>query len=435
VRWQRYSAALQSAKNSPKSWTGKSTIGGAMESALAPHERTQQLTGEGIERVLPVAYSLFFVFGSITSLNDVLMPRLRELFTLNYGQMTLVQFCFFTGYFVVSLPASYLIERVGYVRSTVIGLLLMAGGCLLFLPAAASHAFPAFLAALFVVAAGVTIVQVTANPLVVRLGASQGTPGRLTLAHACNSIGTVVAPYCGALLILDAAATGSAMIGRTYAGIALFLIIFAGLVWTLRHRVQGDTVAAGNPLAAFSLLKNPRVRFGVAAMFLYVGAEVTIGSMLINYLALPRTLGMTHAAAAKLLAMYWGGLLVGRLAGIAILRRVSAYRLVTFYGTAAFTLVAVSMASAGAVAAWTMVAVGLCNSIMFPLIFALSSEGLGERTAEGSGLLCVAIVGGALVPLATGHLADITTLTAAMAVPALCYVGIIAFGLYARHPA
>src|SRR5580658_11253195 len=159
-----------------------------MENTLAHQDRAQRLTGQGIDVVLPIAYSLFFVFGSITSLNDVLMPRLKELFTLSYGRMTLVQFCFFTGYFIVSLPASYLIERVGYVRSTVIGLLLMAGGCLLFLPAAASHAFPAFLAALFVVAAGVTIVQVTVNPLVVRLGAAQGTPGRLTLAHACNSI-------------------------------------------------------------------------------------------------------------------------------------------------------------------------------------------------------------------------------------------------------
>jgi FHS family L-fucose permease-like MFS transporter len=198
--------------------------------------------------------------------------------------------------------------------------------------------------------------------------------------------------------------------------------------------VQGDRVEAGNPLAAFSLLKRARVRFGVAAMFLYVGAEVTIGSMLINYLALPTTMGMTHAAAAKLLAMYWGGLLVGRLAGIAILRHVAAYRLVAFYATAACTLVAVSMASMGGIAGWSMVAVGLCNSIMFPLIFALSSEGLGERTAEGSGLLCVAIVGGAVVPLVTGHVADMTSLTTAMLVPVLCYVGIFAFGIYARRP-
>jgi MFS transporter, FHS family, L-fucose permease len=404
-----------------------------VKSAVAPHYRMQRLTGNGIDRVLPMAYSLFFVFGSITSLNDVLMPRLKELFTLSYGQMTLVQFCFFTGYFIVSLPASYMIDRVGYLRSIVIGLLLMSGGCLLFLPAAAAHAFPAFLGALFVVAAGVTIVQVTANPLVVRLGAPESTPARLTVAHACNSIGTVVAPYCGALLILDAAATGSTAIGATYAGIAAFLMAVAGLVWMTRNRVHGDTVAVSNPFAAFSLLRAPRVRFGVVAMFLYVGAEVTIGSMLINYLGLPRTMGMTHAAAAPLLSMYWGGLLVGRLAGVAILRRVAAYRLVALYGMAAFSLVAVSMAGAGAIAGLTMVAVGLCNSIMFPLIFALSSEGLGERTAEGSGLLCVAIVGGALVPLATGHMADVTSLTAAMVIPALCYVGIVAFGIYAHR--
>ena len=406
-----------------------------MESAITQQQHAQRLTGKGIDLVLPVAFSLFFVFGSITSLNDVLMPRLKELFALNYAQMTLVQFCFFTGYFLVSVPAAYMIERVGYMRALVIGLLLMACGCLLFLPAAASHAFPAFLAALFVVAAGVTIVQVTVNPLVLRLGKPEQTAARLTFAHACNSIGTVVAPYVGALLILDAAASGSTMIGRTYAGIAIVLTLIAGVVWTMRDRVHGDRVKAGNPLAALSLLRRARVRFGVAAMFLYVGAEVTIGSMLINYLGLPTTMGLTHAAAAKLLSLYWGGLLVGRLAGIVVLRHVTAHRLVALYGSAAFTLVALSMASVGGMAGWAMVAVGLCNSVMFPLIFALSSEGLGERTAEGSGLLCVAIVGGAVVPLATGHLADITSLTTAMLVPALCYVGIVAFGWYARRPA
>jgi FHS family L-fucose permease-like MFS transporter len=362
------------------------------------------------------------------------MPRLRDLFSLNYAQMSLVQFCFFTGYFIVSLPAAYMIERVGYMRSVVIGLLLMAVGCLLFLPAAALHAFPAFLAALFVVAAGVTIVQVTVNPLVVRLGRPEGTPARLTFAHACNSIGTVVAPYVGTLLILDAAATGSAMIGRTYAGIAIALTLVAALVWAMRNRVRGDRVEGGNPLAAFSLLKRPRVRFGVAAMFLYVGAEVTIGSMLINYLALPTTMGLSHSGAGRLLSLYWGGQLVGRLAGIAILRRVSAHRLVALYGSTALALVVLSMASVGGVAGWAMIAVGLFNSVMFPLIFSLSSEGLGQRTAEGSGLLCVAIVGGAVVPLLTGRLADTTSLTTSMLVPALCYVGILAFGVYARRP-
>jgi len=405
-----------------------------MNNVVAQQDQVQIRGDRAAERVLPIAYSLFFVFGSITSLNDVIMPRLKELFALTYAQMTLVQFCFFTGYFIVSLPAAYLIERIGYMRSVVSGLLLMACGCLLFLPAAASHAFPAFLGALFVVAAGVTIVQVTVNPLVVRLGTPEGTPARLTLAHACNSIGTVVAPYVGALLILDAAAVGSTMIGRTYAGIAVVLALVAGLVWAFRNRVQGDRVEGGNPLSAFSLLKRARVRFGVAAMFLYVGAEVTIGSMLINYLALPSTMGLTHAAAAKLLSLYWGGLLVGRLGGIAILRRVTAYRLVALYGSAAFLLVAISMATVGGLAGWAMVAVGLCNSVMFPLIFSLASEGLGERTAEGSGLLCVAIVGGAVVPLITGQLADKTNLTAAMLVPALCYVGIVAFGVYARRP-
>jgi FHS family L-fucose permease-like MFS transporter len=383
-----------------------------------------------------MAYSLFFVFGSITSLNDVLMPKLRELFQLNYAEMTLVQFCFFTSYALISIPASYLIDSLGYMRSVTVGLALMAAGCLLFIPAAGLSAFPAFLGALFVIAAGVTVVQVTANPLVIDLGAPANTPRRLTLAHACNSIGTVVAPYVGATLILGTAgprtstATPASVISGAYAAIALLLLLVAGTVWSMRNYFTQQKVERQSALAAFELLRRPTVRRGVIAMFLYVGAEVAIGSLLVNYLILQTTLHLTAESAGKHLAFYWGGLLIGRLCGLVVLRFVSAPALVIGTGVGALLLVILSMSSTGPLAGWALLAVGLCNSVMFPLIFDLTSRGLGEKTSEGSGLICVAIAGGAFVPLLTGRLADLTSLSTALIVPALCYGGITAFGYY-----
>lgn len=389
-----------------------------------------------------LAYSLFFVFGSVTSLNDVLMPKLKELFHLNYAEMTLVQFCFFTGYALVSIPASYLIDSISYVRSVVVGLTLMAAGCLLFLPAAQMHSFGAFLGALFIIAAGVTVVQVSANPFVMALGSSTKTARRLTLAHACNSIGTVVAPYLGSILILGVASSGgnarpsdagvaeppAAVISSVYLGIAAILLVVALIAWTMRNRIPHERVERRGFFVAFELLRIARVRFGVTAMFLYVGAEVAIGSLLVNYLSLPTTLNMSAESAGKHLTYYWGGLLVGRLCGLVVLRFVSASRLLVICGSTALGLVLLSICTTGGLSAWSLLAVGLCNSIMFPLIFDLTAQDLKEKTSEASGLICVAIAGGAVVPLLTGRLADLTSLSASLIVPAACYIGIAAFG-------
>jgi len=400
----------------------------------APDIRELAPLGGSMNRIIqPVAFSLFFFLGGVTSLNDVLMPKLKSLFHLNYTQMTLVQFCFFTGYFLVSIPAAFLISRVGLMRAATAGLALMALGCFLFFPAANTAFFPAFLAALFVVAAGVTVVQVTANPLVMSLGRATTTPARLTFAHACNSVGTVVAPFIGAIVILNPAslASGAEVVSGTYANIGAFLVLVAVVVYSLRNHFSDLPTAMRSPLDTFSLLKNKRVLFGVIALFLYVGAEVSVGSMLVNYLGLPRTMRFEPETAGKYLSFYWGGQLVGRLIGVIALRFVLAPQMVTAYAAAAFCLVVSSMSLSGDSAGWTMLAVGLFNSVMFPLIFALTSEGLGARIAEGAGLCCVAIVGGAIVPVFTGSLADATNLTTAFVVPAICYVGILSFGLYA----
>jgi len=396
-----------------------------------------------------LAYSLFFVFGSVTSLNDVLMPKLKELFHLNYAEMTLVQFCFFTSYALVSIPASYLIDSISYVRSVVVGLTLMAAGCLLFLPAAQMHSFGAFLGALFIIAAGVTVVQVSANPFVMALGSSTKTARRLTLAHACNSIGTVVAPFLGSILILgvasgsgnapptgvNAAEPPAAVISSVYLGIAAILLVVAFVAWTMRNGIPRERVERRGFFVAFELLRIARVRFGVAAMFLYVGAEVAIGSLLVNYLSLPTTLNLSAETAGKHLTYYWGGLLVGRLCGLVVLRFVSASRLLVICGSTAIGLVLISICTTGGLSAWSLLAVGLCNSIMFPLIFDLTAQDLKEKTSEASGLICVAIAGGAFVPLLTGRLADLTSLGASLIVPAACYIGIAAFGWSASRRA
>ena len=402
--------------------------------SAAPGDSELAPLGGSMNRIIqPIAFSLFFFLGGITSLNDVLMPKLKSLFHLNYTEMTLVQFCFFTSYFLVSIPAAFLVSKVGLMRAATAGLGLMALGCFLFLPAANTAFFPAFLGALFVVAAGVTVIQVTANPLVMSLGRTISTPARLTFAHACNSVGTVVAPFIGAIVILNptSLASGAGVVSAVYLKIGAFLVLIALVAYSLKNHFREFPAAMRSPLDTLSLLKNRLVLFGVIALFLYVGAEVTIGSMLVNYLGLPRTMLLEPETGGKYLSFYWGGQLVGRLFGVIALRFVRAPQMVAAYAIAAFCLVISSMSLSGSIAGWAMLSVGLFNSVMFPLIFALTSEGLGARIAEGVGLCCVAIVGGAIVPVLTGNLADATDLTTAFVIPAICYVGILSFGLYA----
>jgi len=397
-------------------------------------------------------FALFFIFGGVTSLNDVIIPKLKELFTLSYAQAMLVQTAFFMAYFLISIPASGLVRRVGYMRTAAIGLLTMTAGCLLFVPASASGAFPVFLAALFVLAAGITTVQVVTNPLISMLGPARTAHSRLTFAQAFNSIGTTIFPYVGSLLILGSLAkvdakalTGPAlaayrtaethMVVRTYLGLAVALVVVAAVVWSARNRLPETREASPSLSKSFDLLKQPRFGFGALCIFLYVGAEVAIGSMIVNFLIQSDTLGLGAEAAGKHVALYWGGAMVGRLAGGFLLRMVSPGKVLAAAAAGAIALVTVAATATGAVSGWALLCVGLMNSIMFPTIFSLANEGLGRRAAEGSGLICVAIVGGAIIPPLTGRLADIWTLRAALILPALCYALIALFGIYARRPA
>jgi len=397
--------------------------------------------------------ALFFIFGGITSLNDVIIPKLKELFTLNYMQAMLVQSAFFAAYLAISIPGAWLVKRVGYMRGATIGLLTMMAGCLLFIPASASATFGVFLFALFVLASGITIVQVVANPLISLLGPARTTHSRLTFAQAFNSLGTTVFPYVGSILILGSLATVSAAelsgaaldayrvaetraVVRAYLVLALALGIVAAVVWFNRHRLKGERHDGGSILHSFDLLRRTRFGFGAACIFLYVGAEVAIGSLIVNYLMSPRVMGLEEQAAGKMIPLYWGGALIGRFVGSGVLRLVSPGKVLAFNALGAIALIALSANSSGVIAGYSLLGIGLMNSIMFPTIFSLACEGLGRRAADGSGVICVAIVGGAVIPPLTGQLADMSgSLFLALALPAACYAIIAAFGFYARRPA
>lgn len=398
--------------------------------------------------------ALFFIFGGITSLNDVIIPKLKELFTLSYTQAMLVQFCFFTAYAVIGIPGAMLVRKVGYMRGAAAGLVIMIAGCLAFIPASQTASYWLFLAAYFVLAAGVVIVQVVANPLISLLGKPETTSSRLTFAQAFNSLGTTIFPIAGSVLILGSLAkvsahdlTGealdayrraeSAAIVHGYLGIAVALAIVAGAVWMFRNRLPVEKHGDTGGFAGFDLLKRPRFGYGALCIFLYVGAEVSIGSLIVSYLMQDHVMALPEQSAGKLIGLYWGGAMVGRFIGSAVLRVLNPGIVLAFNACAAIALIALSVTSSGHVSGYALLAVGLMNSIMFPTIFSLACDKLGMRAADGSGIINVAICGGAIVPLATGAIADAAggNLGVALVLPALCYAVIAGFGLFARKSA
>ncbi|WP_375290443.1 sugar MFS transporter [Qipengyuania sp.] len=440
-------------------------------------------------------FGLFFIFGGITSLNDVIIPKLKELFTLSYTEAMLVQFCFFAAYLVIGIPGAKLVKKIGYMRGAVAGLCTMIVGCLLFIPASQTATYEIFLGALFILASGVVIVQVVANPLISLLGPPSTTHSRLTFAQAFNSLGTTVFPIVGAAVILGSLANVSAddlsgaqlqayraaeseAIWQGYLGVAALIALVAAAVWMFRNRLphdpkimgEGDLVSSSRYLVGLAiaavgafiafqlsgvvgvliillapavwlydndLLKRARFSYGALCIFLYVGAEVSIGSIMINYLSTERVLGEPESVIGWMIGLYWGGAMVGRFIGSAALRMFSPGKILAFNATGSILLIIISALSSGEVAAYTLLAVGLMNSIMFPTIFSLACEKLGPRAADGSGIINVAIFGGAIVPLLYGTVADGTggNLALAMIIPIVCYAIIAGFGLFARRPA
>ena len=397
-------------------------------------------------------FALFFMFGGITSLNDVIIPKLKGLFTLNYAQVMLVQFSFFIAYFLISIPGAAIVARIGYMRTAALGLITMTAGCLLFIPASSSGLFVPFLGAIFVLGSGITIVQVVANPLISMLGRPKTVHSRLTFAQAFNSLGTTIFPQVGSILILGSLsqvdpqtlsgttlavfrAQETQVIVHTYIGLATVLMLIAAAVWVARNKLIETPSEMPTLRHYMSLLKLPRFSYGTLCIFLYVGGEVAIGSLIVNYLMQSSVLGLGAEDAGSHIKFYWGGAMVGRFIGSYLLRIFSPGKVLAFVAAAVITLLMISANTTGAASGWSLLAIGLFNSIMFPTIFTLACEGLGQRAAEASGIICVAIVGGAIVPLITGRAADLTGLKAALIVPAICYAVICGFGIYARRPA
>ncbi|WP_105214038.1 sugar MFS transporter [Pseudoalteromonas sp. T1lg22] len=380
---------------------------------------------------LPLAAmtTLFFLWGFITVLNDLLIPRLKAVFDLSYTEAMLIQFCFFGAYFIMSLPAGYLVKRFGYKNGVVSGLLIASTGCLLFYPAVAVHEYWLFLGALFVLASGVTILQVSANPYVAALGPAKTAPSRLNLAQALNSLGTTVGPIVGKFLLfggsaaLAAEAATADSVKVPYLMLAAALLTIAVVFAVLKlpsiesHSEEHDCKAKEH-----SLTEAPHLVFGVLAIFCYVGGEVAIGSFLVNYFGEAHIAGLEEHDAAHLLAYYWGGAMVGRFIGSAVLQKVAANKALLFNACATILLLVISINSSGKLAMWSVLAIGLFNSIMFPTIFTLAIDSLSSLTSRGSGWLCLAIVGGALVPLLQGYMADTIGLQTSFYVPLVCYV-------------
>jgi FHS family L-fucose permease-like MFS transporter len=407
-------------------------------------------TGSGTSNTGPlvIVTILFFMWGLLTSLNDVLIPHLKAIYTLSYVQAMLVQFCFFGAYFIVSVPAGALIRRVGYQKGAVTGLLIAAVGCALFYPASKSG-YGLFLFAFFVLASGITILQVAANPYVTVLGPAGTASSRLTLTQAFNSLGTTIAPYVGGILILSGAALGAdklaamnasdlaayraheaASVQGPYLALAAALAILAVLFALARlpkisHGEESTAAASGKA----SALAYRHLVLGAVAIFLYVGGEVSIGSFLVNFLGEQQIAGLAPAVAAAYVSLYWGGALVGRFIGFAVMRYVSPGKSLACNAVIAIALVLTGIFGKGPLAMWAILAVGLFNSIMFPTIFSMAVHGLGRHTGQGSGILCMAIVGGAIVPFIQGALADTIGLQTSFFVPAVCYAFILYFGL------
>ena len=379
------------------------------------------------------------MMGFITCMNDILIPHLKDIFDLTYVQAMLIQFCFFTAYAIMSIPMGYLVGKIGYKNGVISGFVLTAIGCLLFYPAAGSHSYATFLGALFILASGVTLLQVAGNPYVTLLSKPGKESATLTLVQAFNSLGTTIAPQIGAFLILaDATQTVSkaeqiSSVQIPYLGLAGLLIILAVFVKMIRlpdARKIAEEESEHNHDGKHSVWQYRHLVFGAAGIFCYVGAEVSIGSLLVSVLGYLK--GLDHASAAKYLSFYWGGAMVGRFLGSAIMAKIAPNRYLAFNATAAVALLGVAMLAGKAsadVAMWALLAIGFFNSIMFPTIFSLATKGLGRFTSSASGVLCTAIVGGAIVPVVQGWAADTYGLMISFVVSAICYVYIVFFAI------
>jgi FHS family L-fucose permease-like MFS transporter len=407
--------------------------------------------GAGYGRSLTLLATLFFMWGFITVINNTLLPHLRSVFELNYTQTTLIESVWFIAYGVASMPSAFLIERIGYKRAIVIGLIIMALGALGMVPAARIPSYGVTMAALFVVACGIALLQVAANPYVAVIGPPESAESRLTLVQAFNSVGTFFAPYFGGYLILSRTVAGTTMEGTAlsatqrladahatqlpYVLVALVLAVLALILSRANLPTLGEDTRRANAeeRRRLSLWKHRNLVFGVPAIFIYLIAEIGVANLFINFVSQPAIGNMTHADAADYLVLLWGGMMVGRFAGAFIMRRFAADKVLAGFAVAAFVVMIGAATLHGPIAMWALILVGLCHSIMFPTIFALGIRGLGPLTEEGSGLLITAIAGGALV-IVQGWLADRFGLQNSFWLTVACELYILFYALWGSKP-
>jgi MFS transporter, FHS family, L-fucose permease len=432
---------------------GYCAVSAARGSARGQKRTEPRMTRRNLSTTAAIAVLsvIFFTWGGLTSLNDLLVPHLKAVFRMNYARTMLIQFCFFGTYFLMALPSGRVVANLGYKPSIVIGLAVAGAGALIFYPAAAAPSYPLFLFALFVLAAGITLLQVAANPYVSLLGEARSASSRLTLAQALNSLGTTLFPWLIGPVILSVAVLGTDQLAALapqqqeayriaqahsvqlpYLAIAVALFLMAVCVYLFRLPPLTEATERADPEhhTFREVLRHRNLRFGVIAIFTYVGAEVAIGSFLINYVSDAHTGNVPVSRAARYVSYYWGGAMLGRLLGSLLLARLDPRRLVGLFALVAIALLGTSMLSAGALAMWSMIAIGLFNSIMFPTLFTLGIEGLGSMTSKASSLLIMAIVGGAIVPQLQGVLADaLHRLQPAYLLPLLCYAYIAWYAL------
>src|SRR5437660_3493002 len=410
-------------------------------------------TSQSYRVPLMIVTTLFFMWGFLTCLNDILVPHLKSIFDLNYTQVMLIQFAFFGAYFLFSIPSAKIIDWIGYQRAMVLGLLTMGAGAFLFVPAASVPSYPLFLFALIILAAGITCLQVAANPYVTVLGKPETASSRLNLTQAFNSLGTFLAPFFGGLLILSAAPKTAdeiramapdaalayrlheaATVKMPYVGLGIALVLLAIAIGSFKlPKIEHAQHKVGEKVND-PIWKHPNLIFGAISIFVYVGAEVAIGSFLVNYFSQAEIGGLTEKVAASFVAFYWGGAMVGRFIGSGLLQKMSTRRLLGICAVCAASLVTISMLVTGDIAMWSIIAVGFFNSIMFPSIFTLGVAELGPLTGDGSGIMIMAIVGGAIIPVAQGWIADHIGIHHAFFLPVICYVYILFFALSGSKP-
>ncbi len=424
---------------------------------------------------LAVVTTLFFMWGSLTSLNDVLIPYAQHVFKLRLAASMLIQTAFFSAYFVFSVPSARIIDWIGYKKAIIVGLLTMVVSCLAFYPAAKIPSFPFFLTALIILATGITILQVAANPYVAVLGPSRTASSRLNLTQAFNSLGTAVFPWVGAHLILGTTATAVAQSTSQEADavVKLYVYFFATALVLLAigisvfklPKIESAEYPLGQKISD-SVWMHPNLVLGAIGIFVYVGGEVAIGSSIANYLALdnighfvsasvvPDAGARYHAAlaaAARYISVYWLGAMVGRFIGSALLQKIKPGRLLALAAVIAALLVVTSVLTTGHLAMWSILSVGLFNSIMFPCIFTMGIAELGPLTGDGSGILNMAIVGGAVIPWIVGKVGDLINhsyypaltqgetswgqgIHYALIIAAVCYLYILFFAVSGSKP-